>query len=340
MKTTYVMGAGASKDAGYPLARAMGSDLFGWMEKHKPNGDFHAAATALKKMFGLGDDIEVLLTKIDEFLSRATAEQWQARERLANHYKPALIEALRQWFIEIRQRPADSYEQFAEGIVQDGDSIISFNYDVALDRQLKRAGLWKLGDGYGFEVEGFETGSQVVLLKLHGSINWLASLFGGVTSGPFAVQRDRAMGDRPVFCELEIDFLGYENEADCKFPRGGTAGLVPLILPTACKKFYFETNLGRQWEGFWNSLWNRAANALAGSRRIVICGYSLLPVDKRACELLLTNKSTSCRIEVCCGNDSESIVQRLQAAGHDAHTTDKQYFGEWVQHQINNQAGL
>lgn len=333
MKTTYVMGAGASKDAGYPLARAMGSDLFRWMNEHEPVGiyDFQKTAKVIKEMFGSDDDIEILLTKIDEL---------PEQRALAADLRNALIEALRQWFIQIRQRPADSYELFTQGIVQDGDSIISFNYDVALDRQLKRAGLWKLGDGYGFEVEGFETGSQVDLLKLHGSINWLASLFGGVTSGPFAVQGDRAMGNRPVFCDLEIGFLGYENEADRKFPRAGTAGLVPLILPTACKKFYFETNLGRQWEGFWNSLWNRAANALAGSKRIVICGYSLLPVDKRACELLLTNKSTSCRIEVCCGNDSENIVQRLQAAGHDAHTTGKQYFGEWVKHQNDNQAGL
>jgi hypothetical protein len=317
----------------------MGSGLFAWMEKHEPNRDFHAAATALKTMFGLGDDIEVLLTRIDEFLSRDTAEQWQVRERLANHYKPALLEALRQWFIEIRQRPADSYEQFTQGIVQGGDSIISFNYDVALDPQLKRAGLWKLGDGYGFEVEGFETGSQVDLLKLHGSINWLASLFGGMTLGPFAVQRDRGMGDRPVFCDLEIGFLGYENYSDAKFSRAGTAGLVLLILPTACKKFYFETNLGRQWEGFWNSLWNRAANALAGSKRIVICGYSLLPVDKRACDLLLTNKSTQCSIEVCCGSDSEDIVQRLRAAGHEAHASNQRYFGNWVKDQLDHQAG-
>jgi hypothetical protein len=338
MKTTYVLGAGASKDAGYPLARSMGSDLFAWMEKHEPNENFHTAATALREMFGSSDDIENLLTRIDEFLSRVTADQWQERERLGNQYKPALIEALRQWFIEIRQRPADSYEQFAQGIVQDGDSIISFNYDVALDRQLKRAGLWKLGDGYGFEVEGFETGSQVDLLKLHGSINWLASLFGGVISGPFAIQRGRAMGDRPVFSDLETCFLGYENMADSKFPRAGTAALVPLILPTACKKFYFETNLGRQWEGFWNSLWNRAANVLAESKRIVICGYSLLAVDKRACELLLTNKSTSCRIDVCCGNDSEDIVRRLQVAGHNAQAAGQPYFGDWIKHQISNQA--
>jgi hypothetical protein len=32
VKTTYVLGAGASKDAGYPLASCMGQELSQWME--------------------------------------------------------------------------------------------------------------------------------------------------------------------------------------------------------------------------------------------------------------------------------------------------------------------
>lgn len=37
--TTYVLGAGASHDAGYPLAGTMASDLLRWMKRpaHAPN---------------------------------------------------------------------------------------------------------------------------------------------------------------------------------------------------------------------------------------------------------------------------------------------------------------
>lgn len=319
MKTTYVMGAGASKDAGYPLARTMGSDLFAWMEKHEPIGiyDFQKTAKAIRDRFGTGDDIEILLTEIDE---------WTDQRALAADFRNTLTEALRQWFMEIRQRPATSYEHFAQKIVGKGDSILSFNYDVALDRQLKLAGLWELGDGYGFEVEGFKIGAQVHLLKLHGSINWLTGVPG--------------MGRRPVFTDSELNFLGYDAARDPRFPPSGLPAVHPLILPTRCKKFYFETSFGRQWEGFWNHLWKLAASALDESQRVVICGYSLLAVDKRACDLLLSSKSTPSFFEVCCGTDSQDIVERLRIAGHDAHASDQRYFGDWVKHQINNQAGL
>jgi len=338
MKTTYVLGAGASSDMGYPFAKSMGSGLFAWMAQHTSSGpyDFRSAAESLRTTFEQVDDIEDLLARIDESISEATGTTLQRRcvaSQLANHDKPALVEAIRGWFDEVRQGASESYGLFGRHLVQPGDCIISFNYDVSLERELRLTGVWNLGDGYGFAIEGFEDHSPVRLLKLHGSINWLASMFGGVKHGPIALGSGGVFGRRPVLANSELIFLGYSNVSDSLFPRDGTPALRPLILPTRCKKFYFDTNLGCEWEEFWDFLWGTAAQVLRESDRVVICGYSLPLVDERACRLLLGAEPYSGHVDVCCGDETGSIVERFKARGRDAQATDQKYFGEWVKAQ-------
>ena len=77
-----------------------------------------------------------------------------------------------QWFRGIHAETAAAYAEFADKLVQAGDVIVTFNYDDSLERELKRSGKWDLSDGYGFPFA--EPGrSQVLPLKLHGSMNWL-----------------------------------------------------------------------------------------------------------------------------------------------------------------------
>ena len=230
--TTYVLGAGASRHVGYPFAKSMGNGLFEWMDLHSNSGCFcfRDAAEALKEHFGNTEDIEELLTKVDELIDcpEPTAEQLRVKGRLANYDKPALIEAIREWFTEIRQQPAEAYRLFARRIVEPGDLIISFNYDVSLDRELKLAGKWQVGDGYGFRIDGLADGSPVKLLKLHGSANWLARV---------------PLGGRPLLDCSELSFLGYPGERDPLFPEGNIPAIPPMILPGRCKRFYFDTSL-------------------------------------------------------------------------------------------------
>jgi hypothetical protein len=310
--TTYVLGAGASCDIGYPLAKSMGRGLFAWMDQHTTSGpyDFRCAAESLRATFEQVDDIEDLLARIDEFILEAKGSTLDRRcvaSQLANQDKPSLVEAIRGSFDEIRQRQCESYRLFVRDVVQPGDCIISFNYDVSLDRELQLAGVWNLGDGYGFAIEGIEDHSPVPLLKLHGSINWLASMFGGVKHGPIALGSAGVFGYRPLFANSELIFLGYPNAVDSLFPKDGTPALRPLILPTRCKKFFFDTSLGAEWTEFWDSLWDTAAQALRDSDRVVICGYSLPVVDERACGLILGGEPYSAHVEVCCGDDTGDL---------------------------------
>jgi hypothetical protein len=310
MRTTYILGAGASFHAGYPFARTMGRELLDWMKgKESLYFDFRASSAFLESRFG--ENIESIMNGIERTIRQRTSEL----PLIANCHKPAFIQAMREWFAEIQQNNrAIAYEQFAQRIVQPGDSIITFNYDVSLDAKLRKAGKWEIGDGYGFDVEGLPNTSQVKLLKVHGSINWLALVLGR---------------DRPAFTNDTLTTLGYEGLIDPLFPRGGAAAILPLILPLNRKKFYFDTNLGRSWEPFWNRLWRAARASVQRSKRIVICGYGMYPIDKRGSNLLLKNKCIA-EIEVCSCDRTDEIVSLLRSCGRSAKAATETRFEDWV----------
>jgi hypothetical protein len=266
------------------------------------------------------DNIERVLTRIDEITGainkEASGELLRIKGQLVNHDRPALVQAIREWFSELRKQPAEAYELFAERVVQPGDCVISFNYDVSLEKQLKLAGLWEVGDGYHFPIEGLAAGSSVKLLKLHGSANWLDEI---------------SFETRPLIGGAELEFLGYVK-VDPEFPGSRSAAIPPLILPTACKRFYHETSFGRKREDFWNQLWAHATLCLNDSERVVLCGYSLPPIDDRACRLLLEGEYPGA-VEVCCGDDTAHIVRQLGESGHRAQPAGQTLFQDWVKSQ-------
>ena len=95
-----------------------------------------------------------------------------------------------------------------------------FNYDDSLERELKRVGKWDVSQGYGFQIANFAHPSAVVMLKLHGSMNWLVSIFNGETSGAFAISGFSSLGGCPCIATDFLKFLGYEDMKGT-FPGGG-----------------------------------------------------------------------------------------------------------------------
>lgn len=218
-------------------------------------------------------------------------------------------------------------------IIKPGDSIITFNYDDSLERELKRAGIWNLSHGYGFALGDADTHSEVLLLKLHGSINWIISLFGGVTDGPAQVGPQGSTGGSPVIHLADANYLGYPDFSGRTYTGGGT--MLSMILPGRSKQFFIDTSLGPEFEGFWTSLWNQAADALHESDHVVICGYSMPPADKRACELLLQTPRKDAQITVVCGPQSQTLADRFQAAKFlrvDAFAGG--YFEQWLESRL------
>lgn len=331
MKTTYVFGAGASFHAGYPLASTMGAQLLDFMLNYKLDDDFRVSAQNLIEIFGETPNIEHLVSEVEasiESLEGAQEYEDMKRRIMLVYAHTHIKQMLREWFRSLHINEAPLYAEFAARVANPGDTVITFNYDESLDLELRRAGKWDLSTGYGFPFGIKAVSSAVTLLKLHGSINWMASLGGGVTSGPVALSSG-FMGGRPVIHTVDAEFLGYKDFIGHTFPGG--AAIMSMILPGRIKQFFYDTSGGVEFKGFWDWLWSKAAEALRNSERVVICGYSMPDADTRARELLLGKARKSRKVTIISGNDNEHIAKDFLAAGfRDVQPFNDGLFKEWL----------
>ena len=317
--TTYVVGAGASHHVGYPLISEMGTGLLDFMLKSS-NPLYGRARNCLMDRFGQLPDMEDLITSL--------------QEKREGDLRGVVLEALPSWFREIRKNPVPAYAALADKRVQPSDVVITFNYDDSLERELRRTGKWDISRGYGFPLGSAETSSDVVVLKLHGSVNWLASFLGGAVGGSTIVTSSgKTLGDQPVIDQVDLDSLGYTNFSGRVWKSGGA--LPCLVLPGRKKQFYYDTTSGLQFVEFWKLIWSQAAEALQRSDRIVVCGYSMLPVDEDACDLLLRRPTKWAQVKIVSGDQGPRIAQDFEVAGfHSVEVFKGGCFEEWVEAEI------
>jgi hypothetical protein len=330
--TVYVLGAGASKHAGYPLASSMGKDLIAWMKSRAASIlEYSTVAAQIEETFPPFEDLDDLFEQMSEVVQKfvsGTVEQRMTRALVARQRYVA-TEAIRECFLDIRRAEQQrAYEAFAQYIFQSGDCVLTFNYDVSLDRELKKASRWDVGDGYGFIVDSFPT-TPTRLLKLHGSTNWLA-LMDGLPRRGFAQVSSAFASPRPAIAAADLEFLGYPGRRDAIFPSECPA--LPAMIAGRNKRFFFETSFGPEWGKFWRGLWEQAATAMACAERIVICGYSLPAADVAARDLLLSAPRKDAEIEVVCGDRrSDEIVNEYKRKGCTrVRVADQRYFEDWV----------
>ena len=194
--------------------------------------------------------------------------------------------------------------------------VVTFNYDVALETELIRVHKFRVRNGYGssLEADWDELDSDVTVLKPHGSINWIAGLFGGATGGLRSISN--SLGERPFVNNVDSLFPDYPSRVlDKTFPGGGVAESATLILPTYEKEFSVTTSLGNEWIPFYESLWSQAAESLEGSARIVIIGYSMPDADFRSRALLLWNANRRAEVFLCCLSSNETLKAQFRSHG-------------------------
>lgn len=311
--TTYVLGAGASRAAGYPLANELGNRLRDWADQPTTNEMCRDSVRELFDIYGDLSNLEQVLTELDESRpgSRVAAHSPEMRGRLRLYLRVAISELFR----TLERGPAPLYERLAREKAHPGDVIVTFNYDVACERELKRAGLWEISDGYGFSLNSTVIpASRVCVLKLHGSANWLESAFGG--NAGFFQGGPNAFGPRPVIPKWVLEFFGYPSEIrDPEAPHRILAAVPAMIMPTLNKRFYEQTSGGRELESFWEDLWEQAEHALKSSEEIVIVGYSMAPADERARNLLLSAPNGHVRVGIFCGASTKSVSDEFVENG-------------------------
>lgn len=217
---------------------------------------------------------------------------------------------------------SDAHRKLVESLEPE-DVLITFNWDTLLDRALAELTSWRPDWGYGVPPRAvFDDGWRPpvdrgsaqgnLLIKLHGSTNWLTAysatdgrgtiISGQNTdpaafavferaSGPYACYDGRYMGGYQPYSygyyPPNLDFPGRKagpgrvfirmNQRFPGIPKGTApdGGLVsmPLIIPPVKNKSYsFFGTLFR-------SLWSQAEDALAAADEITIIGYSFPKTD-------------------------------------------------------------
>jgi len=149
-------------------------------------------------------------------------------------------------------------------------SVVTFNYDIAADMALYRAGF---GPDYVIESDP-RSRDQVRLLKLHGSLNWatekvsrkirplhLSDYLQRYTIPGFTGQFGEAKV--PIGAQLAEYFLKYGSLVEVE-PE-------PVIVPPSWNKADYHQTL--------SNVWAAAADDLSKAEYIFVIGYSLPETD-------------------------------------------------------------
>lgn len=282
MPRVFILGAGASRFAGYPLA----SGLWPFIRDTEPIVS-HAKERATFVTEAMNTILEVfppdtpnqpnlehLFTQLDlagegrgitslkdvdwprlrpQIMGMISwAFQWHQHEiqRQIHEGKSTIVQVLDKWATVIRK----------------GDTLITFNWDLLHEAALWRRKSWHYADGYGFRCQDASkrVRSGVRILKLHGSVNWS--------------QRDEQ--DCEPSIEHKGDFFPVSQDGPETYRkrRGQRNEGRNLIIPSYLKDLSSNALLLR--------LWNQASDALIRADELIVVGFHLHRADALARHLV------------------------------------------------------
>lgn len=274
MSRVIILGAGASKFAGFPLANNLWDALSSHHSTKNYNQDFSACQPLVETLSQLLEnpskpDLELIFTFADlasisntKFYNHDLEDAYKTKKAfgrvISTFFKDLSFDTLKKNYTqEILQKWAKC--------IKEGDTIISFNWDLIHETGLWNAEKWHFSCGYGFKpnnvVELIQ--SKVTILKLHGSANWGFNNEGDV--GP------------PL-----IDYSSGFFKGSLLINSSGMSDWgYSLILPSYLKAPAEEPSL--------IPLWQQAHKALRKAEEIIILGYSLPEADVPSRTLLSTS---------------------------------------------------
>ncbi len=189
-------------------------------------------------------------------------------------------------------------------LVEPGDNILTFNYDLLLEQGLCEKGIWNPIDGYGFnkisKYEEVQIGSieksKVNLIKIHGSINWVNEI--GIETefnDDISINLSDPKTGNNYFKELPIKL---------KYPRYKIKQFYNpvVILPTFLKHFNKSYEL---------DLVNRAVRKIKSATKIYMIGYSL-PLADTIANFIFSQIPKTIEIVIINIDNKKSLISRLK----------------------------
>jgi hypothetical protein len=274
VSTVFILGAGFSK--GYnPKDVPLIEQFLKCAKKKKvlkPEGEHKELVDFVGKYFGEYSSVNI--ETLASFLTTELIPDIDQRNIYRDKLYRQLISIVTGTLSEIQDHPVDkdvqdTYKKFVDKIVKNGTNIITFNYDLILDKLLLDTDNWWHTTGYGVKIPidiEPETlfpvdNSEMQYLKLHGSLNWSRRI----------VPHPK-YGDRIVLSPFGFN-VNHERIPRIHTGSPSESFYDPFIVPPIMAKesFYKDPLL--------QNIWYEAKDLLCKAHEIVIIGYSFPPAD-------------------------------------------------------------
>ena len=299
-KTVFILGAGASRDSGAPLMNDFldrARKLYGSGEcGEKYRADFERVTGAISDLQKIHSKSELDIYNIEEVFSAFEMAKLINKfpgERIRKEEDiDLLIKSLKRVIYVTLDRStplktknaeslplaSGSYGEFTgliKTIMQKElkvPTIITFNYDLAIDYALFRQGFTI---NYCFASNEEKRVDEIHLIKLHGSLNW----FEGKSKKniiPYEIEQEKIpISNYQIYHSEENYYFNiFEKITDNRlFYKGHNYNVIPepFIIPPTWDKSIYNQELSR--------VWSQAALDLSIAENIYIIGYSLPVTD-------------------------------------------------------------
>jgi hypothetical protein len=291
-KVVFILGAGASRECGAPLMSDfldIASDLLRSKSAVDKGEEFERVFSAIGALQAVHSKAQLDLNNIESIftvlelgkvIQRIPGLQLSDIESTISALKDVIVKTLEVTIaFPVKAgrigipKPYEAFGNLLKHLLMDAypiqsASVISFNYDIAADMAIYRAGL---GPNYVLEPHNGNP-NNVPLLKLHGSLNWATEK-----------QTSKIL---PLHLNSYFDYYQYdglEGETTARVPIGSQLARVflqryskevenePVIVPPSWNKADYHSAL--------TNVWASAANHLSEAEHIFIIGYSLPETD-------------------------------------------------------------
>lgn len=307
----FVLGAGFSKPAGFPLADELWKEIWKRVQNlggraSKFRDDLHSYIDYRRECFGdqltAGDiNFEDFMRFLDvqHFLGLRGSDTWSEHGNEGTIVTKMLIgEILAERSNALPDVP-DLYAEFAQRLQPD-DTVITFNYDTLLERSLDAVGkpfrlfpdrYKEVTDNSGIVDNDKD---EVVILKMHGSIDWfdrsafenredLHSSMGAPPPTDVIFSRAeelrlKPITDGPRFPTDPLRSVHRATNLSALYPQGSMFLATPMMLPPSTAKLAYASRMKDFWYGM-----GRAGTTNLG---MAIIGYSLPPQDEYAIQII------------------------------------------------------
>ena len=260
-KSVYILGAGFSSAIQLPTSSEFFSDNAFEYIKTK----LHNNSNLFKRIDNIQNYVNFRLEKkyfknnVEEILNHIATAKYLYMESVSDGDKPYSADDVFEqilWYVtcllDYKTKDAlnsipEIYGSFLKSVFENHDTIITFNYDLVIETALQSLGIEY---HYGLEEQEISGKSQIIL-KLHGSLNWMHCN----QCGPVHI----------------AESLIYGNSRNCPHCDSNKTSSI-LIPPVIYKDSYYNDQL---FGPLVRESWSMAQEALSESNQIIFIGFSM-----------------------------------------------------------------